>query len=240
MVCPKCENADQIQKLSSIVSSNTQKTTGVSTTTKQTNLSGRQEYYSRDNRYTGKGNVTGQAHSVSTTMVDSVNQSDLARNLMPPPEPIEPVQFRIGILDRYDNIKIVAIIGLGILMLCVFFAIGVIINDLLLHVVPHVILELEIIVLPAIGLILGMRLGFKLINRYREKMPFVSKADIKQKDYERQQSLYTQNFSEWQKAYSRWKDTYYCFRDDVIFIPATTEMTTPENTIHFCYRQKAE
>lgn len=229
--CPKCNRDDQIQKLSSIVASNTRTTAGTSTTSNRTTIAGRQKFFSKHNRYTGKGDLSGEAYSLSETAINTIEQSNLAQKVMPPPKPIEPTPPNISILDRLDSVQTGAMLGLGIIGGFLGYGSALALWEMQFHIAA----DLLEIPLPVVGLVLGAFFGYKLAGNFRKRKPIVSRVFIKQEAYAQELNLFKQKLSEWEMAYSRWNELYYCFRDDIVYHPGTSETITPEKTLELCY-----
>ena len=51
--------------------------------------------------------------------------------------------------------------------------------------------------------------------------------------YLRDRQMARQAQSEWDWAHNRWESTYYCFRDDVIFVPGESGVEAPERMLEF-------
>ena len=50
------------------------------------------------------------------------------------------------------------------------------------------------------------------------------------------ESKYKKEFIMWEKAMARWNSMYYCYRDNVVFIPGESETVPPEYLFDFCYK----
>jgi len=101
--CPICQQADQIQKLSSIVSASTHDTRGSSHSVGTTDIHLHGEIYNRKNRYIGSEEQKGHAVFSGMTMLNAREQSVLANMLSPLEPPEKPELATIGFGDWYED-----------------------------------------------------------------------------------------------------------------------------------------
>lgn len=175
--CPLCQRNDRSEKVSAIIKNQTGQSEGVVS----------QQQVSTDS----KGLIHTQTVNVP---VKTVQTSDLARHLAPPPPPSAP-QSKSGnsmILWVIIILLIIGIIGF-------ISSIGINNSSTGVGVVFCGILPALI----AVGLFFFWRSSRK-------------KA---QEQSKQQQSDIANGYQQWQQAKSRWEKLYYCGRDDIVFIP---------------------
>lgn len=217
--CPRCRKADQIQKLSSIVSAGTRETTGSSVTSGTADLVGREEFYNRERRYRGSGTISGVAHSSSTTLLTAKEESELARRLAAPPKPSEPTLAQPGFGGLGDKIY-----GAFAIVFCLV-GIGLLADGGAL--------------MGGVGCVLGLIVG-SLVAVAIENLVFREKRREAQTEYDKRMKEFPHKLAAWERASARWDALYYCYRDDIVFVPGEGEYARPEDVIGYCYSSDAK
>ena len=88
--CQSCDQIDMVQKVTAIVQGETHNTSGHSSTTSVSSISGDEDYFSKVGGYekqTGRGKLSGNIYGSSNTEINSTQQSALATKLLPPLKP---------------------------------------------------------------------------------------------------------------------------------------------------------
>ena len=67
-----------------------------------------------------------------------------------------------------------------------------------------------------------------LEKKYRQQMKIYK---------DRTEQIASSELGRWQRARQRWDLTYYCFRDDRVFIPGETGSVSPEYLNNLLYNQ---
>lgn len=215
--CPKCGNIDQIQKLSTIITSGTRKTSGVSATMGETNLAGSQRHYAQGTGYVGSSEVSGKAFSASSTLIDATEQSELAKRLSPPPKPQEPAPKRPGFGEWFSTAGGIVAILVGIAGAAWLAGPWGVIGGI-------------------VGFIGGVVAASFLAFQF-ENLVFGTSTELAQIEFERETEKYAKDMAGWEKARQRWDTMYYCYRDDVVFVPGENEAVTPNRLIEFSYQK---
>jgi hypothetical protein len=70
-----------------------------------------------------------------------------------------------------------------------------------------------------------------------ESLVFGSRRKEAERQFEIEKEKYTKDMTAWEKAKQRWDIMYYCYRDDVVFVPGENEVVTPNRLIEFCYQK---
>ncbi|HPD41375.1 MAG TPA: zinc ribbon domain-containing protein [Anaerolineae bacterium] len=216
--CPICKSIDQIQKLSTIVTSGTRTTAGISSTLEKTDLSGSQRHYVRGTGYVADSELSGKSYSSSSTLIDATEQSNLAKRLSPPSKPQEPVLERPFWGERAE--KVIDIAGIAIWLVLAGQAtnrwgiIGFIAGS--------------------IGAAIVCGLLFWLISY----LVFGNSQKEAEKQLEIEKGKHAKDVVAWEQAQRRWETIYYCYRDDVIFVPGENRAVTPDHLIELCYRRR--
>ena len=203
--CPRCNRNDRAEKVSAIMSSQTQNIDS---------QDWRTEVY-----ITPQGQRITRQVPVSKIMKQ---MSDLAKRLTPPEKPKEIPKPR---LIPYPNKNSNALLTIGIILLvvsAVIFA-GILLAGImglfddtgmfLICMIPSFLTVAVGIVLTVLGIVNHSRLK----NNYQQAWSAVARRnrDMTQKWQEANQK----RMSKWQKAMDRWDALYYCHRDDCVFIP---------------------
>lgn len=217
-ICPKCKSIDQIQKLSTIVTAGTRNTSGVSATMEGANLVGSQRHYAQKGGYVGSSELSGKAYSASSTLINATEQSNLAKRLSPPREPQEPELNRPGFGEWYSN-------AVGTVGLVVSIA------GLLWLAKPWGVIG------GIVGVIGGMVVSVTLFFLF-ESLVFGSSRKRAKEQFEIEKQKYARDILAWEKAEQRWETMYYCYRDDVVFVPGENAAVTPNHLIAFCYKNR--
>lgn len=234
--CPLCSNVDLVQKVTAIAEGETHHTRGYSSTTNTSNISGKQDYYTKQDRYAGHGDLSGTIQSQSSTNINMTQQSRLAQKLAPPPEPLLPPKpnFKGSLFSGFPEW---ASIGLGIviwfliimLLLAIFpgLAEGSFWTALLTACVGAPLLA---------GLVLGILASVIGSIWNRIKFPAEKRQEMTAL-YQRELQEYEQvEFPRWEKAMNRWNDMYYCRRCDVVYVPGDdVKPQSPDKTLDLCY-----
>lgn len=234
--CPLCFRVDLVQKVTAIAEGETHHTSGHSATTNTASISGRQDYYTQQDRYAGRGDLSGSIQSQSSTRISATQQSSLAQKLSPPSEPPPPKEpnFATSVLSGFPEW-----LGIGI-----GFVTWILIGTLLFAIFPGVdnSSTAGILIMCVGGPILtGILLGVLAvgIESLWNRMQFPSeKKEMMMALYHKQQKEYEQiTFPRWQEAMSRWNAMYYCRRCDVVYVPGDDiKPQHPDRTIDLCYR----
>jgi hypothetical protein len=213
--CPVCKRTDQIRKLSSISSAETRKTLGKSYS------SGRANIYDKDS------NFIGDSHSSSSSYIDTTEQSELAKKIECPPIPPRPSE------PSKDNPLLeTIIIGIfSLLGLCVSVYTGMEFYEYsksFLHLFLGCIVGLILTVLVG-GLAIGIPLALLTQPSQEQKQA-----------YQEQIILYEKHLAKWKQASQKWEQMFYCYRDDVVFLPGESGTVQPDKTVQFCYQNIKE
>jgi len=234
--CPICSNVDLVQKVTAIAEGETHHTSGYSSTTNTSSISGKQDYYTQQDRYAGHGDLSGTIQSQSSTNINTTQQSRLAQKLASPAEPSLPAEpnFKSSLLSGFPEW---VSIGLGVviwfliimLMLAIFpgVADGSFWTALLMTCVGAPLLA---------GLVLGILAMVIEFIWNRSKFPAEKRQEMIA-IYQRELQEYEQvAFPRWEKAMSRWNDMYYCRRCDVVYVPGDDiKPQSPDKTLDLCY-----
>lgn len=215
ITCPVCNNNDQIQKLSSIVAAGTRETSGVSVTSERTDISGNQKYYTEGGSRIGSGQLSGNTYSSSRTSVNAVERTNLAKKITPPLEPLKP-----DTPSSDDGAFVGFVIAILIIATAMCFITGN--ND----VEVGIIVFFGIIGLAIAGLVSRRFSGAEKQRRAEEK---------KRRDKVHEE--YLADVEKWKKAMQRWEQIYYCYRDDIVFLPGKSFYEKPEDTYYLCYSE---
>jgi len=215
--CPKCKSIDQIQKLSTIVTSGTRTTSGVSATLGETNLAGSQRHYAQGTGYVGSSELSGKAYSASSTLIDATEQSELAKKLASPRKPKEPVLKRPGFGDWFSS-------AFGVVGLVAAIAGATFLAE------PWGIIG------GIVGFIGGMVIAVFLAIQF-DSLVFGESRKKAEKQFEIEKDKYSKDILAWEKAKQRWETMYYCYRDDIVFVPGENETAIPDQLIGFCYKK---
>jgi hypothetical protein len=213
--CPKCKKTDQIRKLSSISSAETRKTSGESYS------SGRANIYDKDS------NFIGDSHTSSSGYINVTEQSELAKKVsrpIMPPKPSEPKSDNP--LAEKIMIGVVSILGLcaGPYAGSQLYENGASFIWQILGCLGGMLLA---------GLVGGIIIGLPL-------MLLAQPSQEQKLAYQEQLRIHEQHLAKWKRASERWEQMYYCYRDDVVFIPGESETIHPSNTVQFCYQNIKE
>lgn len=217
--CPICRSIDQIQKLSTIVTSGTRKTSGISSTFEKTGLSGSQRHYARGTGYVGDSELSGKAYSTSSTLIDATEQSNLAKRLSPPSKPQEPILERPGSQGRVGEVLGSFFIGAISLLAAGWLA------------------DRWGIIGGIVGFIGGAIIAGFLLGLIYE-LVFGGRRKEAERQFEIDKEKYAKDVVAWEQASRRWETMYYCYRDDVIFVPGENRAETPDHLIDLCYRRR--
>jgi predicted RNA-binding Zn-ribbon protein involved in translation (DUF1610 family) len=221
--CPVCSKDDQVQKLSSIVSSGTNTKTGISRTTQYTDIKGKEEYYTRDRKYAGKGDISGNASTTSTTRIETREQSELATLVSPPPRPAAPEVPKFGLFERFDFLKIMVMLIFGVL------------GALLAEVVDQ---NNEYVATAFFVVAAGLAaVGYSRLRPGAKSGGSFSKGRMKKEmAFAEAHQLYKEEVSSWEEAMQRWEGMYFCHRDDVVFVPGEYNFVRPGDVISYSYQ----
>ena len=221
--CPVCGKDDQVQKLSSIVSSGTSSKTGISRTIQHTDIKGKEEYYTRDRKYVGKGDISGNASTTSTTRTETQEQSDLAARVSAPPRPAAPEVPKLGLFERFDFLKI--------MVMLIFGVVGALLAEVVDQNNEYVAMAFFVI---AAGL---AAVGYSRLRPGAKSDGSFSKRRMqKEKAYAEAQQQYKEDTALWEAAMQRWNTVYFCHRDDVVFVPGEPSSVPPSQLVPFVYQ----
>lgn len=198
--CPVCHRNDKVQKLSSIVASQTQLLEGTAITTDAyRDDEGTLRSAERQAFFTGK------------------QASTLARQLVPPAEPVMPNHSRSGML----TILFVALLIYSTVFLCP----GCLFSTALIQAVPTAEGEAtpvaEAIAQTAGGLF-WLAIGSVFLFLLIKSLSFNDKEKKK-----RREAAYQQKKMHWDAAIQKYNRSYYCFRDGIIFDPESSQTGKP-------------
>lgn len=202
--CPRCGRNDRAEKVSAIMSSQTQK---ISSSELQTRVV--------MNQY---GQPVYQQVAVPKVLTQS---SELAKKLKPPekpklyPQPVpRPLPNQNSNASLTYGIILLVIAFLGLIFTVIFFStdsFGA--NVLLLCGLPTLLLGLAGVGLTILGI---TKAGAKKLKLQQDRQ---SVTQENKKVFENWKAANQQLISKWQIARKRWEDLYYCHRDDCVFIP---------------------
>ena len=195
--CPKCDNDLHTQIVSSIYASGT--TTGIG----YTEGSGTSNYYQT---YDGKRIGTSRSSSSSSSF--SVNQSQLAKNFIPPNKPIKSESGCAVILG------IITFVASGLLT-------GWIIFDLMYL---QGFLSTTAIVFSFIGLFI-LIYGASIYS-----IMALTKGENAKKDEEFENKMVI-----YEKAMFVWEHLYYCHKHDIVFLEGQKDYFPVKQTLEACY-----
>jgi len=215
--CPKCKSIDQIRKLSTIVTSGTRTTSGVSATLGETNLAGSQRHHAQGTGYVGSSELSGKAYSASSTLIDATEQSELAKKLASPRKPKAPELERPEVDDWF-----IAMFGVVALVPAIAGA--------ALLAKPWGIIG------GIVGFIVGIAISGFLVIQFASPI-FDERREKAEKQFEIEKEKHGKDILAWKKAKQRWETMYYCYRDDIIFVPGENETAIPDQLIGFCYKK---
>jgi hypothetical protein len=228
--CPKCNQIDQIQKLTTIVAAGTHTTSGVTTTSGQTNIEGNQKHYAQGTGYVGSSSLSGKAHSSSSTSINITEQSNLAMKLISPSKPQKPTHKKVGFGWWYT--LLIFIVGF-----LVFYGAG----RLLIFIEDHLSLRnppdgLIFIFVLTISSIAGFSVA-NLLRKYIKKSVIEPRQKQANEKFDAEEKNYKNDMIAWEKATTRWNSMYYCYRDDVVFVPGESNTAAPNQVIELCYKR---
>jgi hypothetical protein len=226
--CPVCGRNDAIRRVISIVEEGTERTTGTHTTTSETNVSGRQQHWGKNEynfpKYMGSSKVSGTATTVDTHEVNLTQQTNLASQLDAPARPPEPK------LKDSSCVDLIMMVGMPIAS--IVLTVVIFINSLGHNDFGQFIYEWSACWTFPVSLIVG-----ELLILFLWRIP-ASKAA---KDtYEVQMAIYEKNeLAVWKRKMVIWERLFYCFRDHVVFDPAKQEFCDPPQIKSFVDRLDA-
>jgi len=158
--------------------------------------------YGRTNVYNRDFEYTGNAYSSSSTQVNTVARTELTQKLSPPQRPNQPIKPS----DDVGTIEIV---------------IGLIISTLILCVIAFSIdswlwMGVSCIAVPAV---IGVLIGWLTLPKSQER----------EERYQLMMKEYLEILPQWEKMHKQWEQMYYCYRDDVVFIPGRETYAKPDD-----------
>lgn len=234
--CPICANIDLVQKVTAIAEGETHLTSGYSSTTNTSSISGKQDYYTQQDRYVGHGDLSGTIRSHSSTDINTTQQSRLAQKLAPPPEPPIPAEpnFESSVLSGFPEW---IGIGLGIVIWFLIIAVLVAIFPGLMKSSLWTALLMVCIGAPLLaGLVLGVLTSVIEFIWNRIKFPAEKRQEIIALHQRELQEHKQVTFPRWEKAMNRWNNMYYCRRCDVVYVPGDDiKPQNPDKTLDLCY-----
>jgi hypothetical protein len=217
--CPICGKDDMVQKVTAIVQGETHTTSGYSSTFGTTNIDGNQKYYTSSGDYAGRGKVSGNAHNSSFTRVNAIQQSTLAQLLTPQFEqPTAPRKPIIGLVGQTEN-------QIAIKLIPICLLIGIIVGFVTNVSSPFGVFQG--VVLNGLGAAFFIWVGINWIVITFFKPITKEEAEKRLTKYRQEQDLYQAQLFAQQQKIARWSQTYYCRRDDVIYIPGEPVAVEP-------------
>jgi hypothetical protein len=214
--CPVCNRIDQVQKLSSIYAAQTQQTSSSSTTLGSADISAQSDYRNSQRSHIGSGNMTGTMSSIHETTVSALGRTDLAKRLAPPKEVSKPHLKEYKFTGWVDNV--IPLLG-SLAALTGAVMVGYELGFLLGVVAFFVILFMWVVLMRAI-----------------ESLIYSGRRRAAKREFEGMQEYYRHELERQEKARTRWSKMYYCYRDDVVFMPGEQDGVEPDKTIQLCYR----
>jgi hypothetical protein len=184
---------------------------GTHQTTGTSTTSGRTDLYDRDWKYAG------DAYSSSRTAIDAKQQSELAKKVSLPEKPHKPHQ-------PSGSAPMVAIVVTGVIALCIGPYVGSQLDNTGVNLWVQ------------IGGCFGSVLLVVVVGGFIASGLSHPTGDAVQQ-YQQQLSAYEKELDEWNMAYQRWEKMYYCYRDDVIFIPGEEMVVASDQTFQLCYHR---
>lgn len=243
--CPSCDKDDMVQKVTAIVEGETHQTSGYSSTTTTSKLSGSEQIYSRTSdgeRYTGRGEISGNIAGSSSTSINSTQRSRLAEKLMPPPKPPSPIRPK----DADSFLKVPTItreeFRFNSLLVDMPFAISILFTFLVLSILLKASGILDFIIVGILAFFAGSLVGLILSFIFSPILDSIPGLDINKKlrtklkqynqslDWQHQINLqkYQQGtLAYWSNMMARWNHTFYCRRCDVVYIPGESRYVEP-------------
>jgi len=203
--CPRCGRNDRAEKVSSIISSQTQSINSEELRTEVV--------------YTPDGRRISRQVSVPKIIKQT---SELAKKLSPPekPNPIPRPRLRPNPHEKSNSLLTFGIILTVIsLIASVLLVLSIIIGvfedpTLIICLIAPVLIML----MGGIGLIIfGIVNGARLKDKNRKAWSAVTQHN--RKVLQEWQEANDKLMSDWQTAMDRWSALYYCHRDDCVFIP---------------------
>ncbi|MGA2489109.1 MAG: hypothetical protein ABSF99_02825 [Anaerolineales bacterium] len=173
--CPLCKRNDRSEKVSAIIKSQT----------------GQSESVVQQQRvYTDS---KGHAHLQTVNVpVKTVQTSDLARRLAPPPSPLIPSKVR-----STRSLLIISIISM------VLGIVGIVLAST--NSSDYAVCGVSGVILIPVAIVLFLVWVIPRKKRQEKAM--------------QQQASLNNAYQQWKQATSRWEKLYYCERDDIVFIP---------------------
>ncbi|MBN1316754.1 MAG: hypothetical protein JXA42_14845 [Anaerolineales bacterium] len=213
--CPRCGKNDRVEKVSTIVSSQTQQVTGQEQKT---------EYFMNQGQRFSR---TGRAS------VSQVQTTNLARSLKPPPRPTliplpEKVQAGNSILYGILCMVFAVLVGApcSIISFLGQFDVSTESSDLFSRIMAIVVMcGMPTLIIFIIG-------AFVLYRGYKKKMTADERYE-KELDHVKTENETTMN--RWEKIMKRWESLYYCYRDDCIFIPQENTCASAQKMQEFLF-----
>lgn len=224
--CPSCKSIDMIQKVTAIVEGETLDTKGESTTKSSSKISGNQDFYARvsgSEKNIGRGDISGQANSSSSTFINTTQQSRLARKLTPPLRPYAPYKPELDTdMSKVGDYATKGALIIGVVM---FLLLGS-----LLGFDSWITIVISIVTFIVASVPLSIFIEGKMEMPEEEKKKILDKYNTQLKLYKR---VY---FPSWEVAMNRWNEMFYCRRCDVIFVPGDDIAPMSTNEINkLCY-----
>jgi len=233
--CPLCSNVDLVQKVTAIAEGETHHTSGYSATTNTSSISGKQDYYTQQDRYAGRGDLSGTIQSQSSTNISATQQSRLAQKLSPPAKPSSPTEptFETSLLSGFPE-------GIGI---GIGFVAWILLSSLLFAIFPGVdnssvtgILMVCVGGPILTGLVLGIIAALIEFTWNRIKFPAEKRQEMTATYQSKLQKYEQVAYPRWQEAMDRWNSMYYCRRCDVVYVPGDdVKPQSPDKTLDLCY-----
>jgi hypothetical protein len=223
--CPKCHQADHVEKVSSIILRGVTHTDGFSFSVTSLN----------------PGRLM---PNIIPTSYHGVQSSDLAKKLNNPPKPppiSNPSLPKPIDTDRYyrtgRDLLIISVLILGIFMLCGVFPLFQSIVKNSSKFLPTMVCVCSTVV----GLLFFIPLLITGFHRYNLKNNTARKNDLDQR-YKKEIEIYNQKVNEnaekqrgFQKAINNWNNLYYCYRDDCVFVPGSEKFASSEQFQNYLY-----
>jgi len=222
--CPICGLQDMVQKVSAIVSGQTNQTRWISTES---------EIYT-DDKGKSQTRYVSVPHNATWT-------SHLAQKLFPPEQPVLNKGCSVNVVNLFLYYVLIAIVGPMILQgLCGIFWVPLsiiygeteykFVNNL--GATPKIILTIGIEVFICL-LLIGLFFLFKII------LKMIQKESRNREEYKQLQAekFNQEEMPKWRSAMNRWNNLYYCKRDDLIFIPGEGTSDSIDNMMDYIYKQ---
>lgn len=215
ILCPKCNLADQIQKVSAIVATGTSRQASISTSDTISGTVGGGKVYGSAGNNIGSYQGSSGSYGYTTTTVEGVGRTDLAAALAPPDPPEAPLKKNIDWWDKQDKLKVIAMLVLGL-------GTGWLIGAGALFVMESIVGyggDVVVVFGGLMSLVAAYITHQFFKNTIRKQYPFIPKSVQIEAENARMDKAYKAKLQTYNEQMELWSRLYYCHRDDHVFEP---------------------